>query len=202
MSRKTNIWNSENMNKILHHHPCRIYSLFIAGLQQRRGWAGREYELLSKYCTRHQGLSHQIIKWNSCTVLYYEGLVVLVLKLKTIKLILRFRAPWGNPGRCWPLTPKNIPEPSHGTVFREKFRSVYVVKGVWSLLKDLFFSREIDFVIQKTYWNRFRVWAVWHDIYHPNCGSKYHLLKFISLDFKIHNRQRLYTKVENGGNCL
>ena len=29
-----------------------------------------------------------------------------------------------------PPSPKDIPEPSHGRVFREKFRSVYVVKGV------------------------------------------------------------------------
>ena len=41
----------------------------------------------------------------------------------------------------WPPTPKDILEPSHGRVFREKFCSVYVVKGVWSLLKDLFFNR-------------------------------------------------------------
>ena len=27
-------------------------------------------------------------------------------------------------------TPEDIPEPSHGRVFREKFRSVYVVTGV------------------------------------------------------------------------
>ena len=30
----------------------------------------------------------------------------------------------------------------HGRVFREKFSSVYVVKGVWSLLKYLFFIRQ------------------------------------------------------------
>ena len=36
-----------------------------------------------------------------------------------------------------------IPEPSHGRVFREKFRSVYVVKGVWSLLTDLFLNRHL-----------------------------------------------------------
>ena len=44
-------------------------------------------------------------------------------------------------GDSWPPTPEDIPEPSHGRVFREKFRSVYVVKGVWSLLTDLFLNR-------------------------------------------------------------
>ena len=34
---------------------------------------------------------------------------------------------WGIAG---PRTPEDIPEPSHGRVFREKFRFVYVVKGV------------------------------------------------------------------------
>ena len=38
-------------------------------------------------------------------------------------------------------TPEDIPEPSHSRVFREKFHSVYVVKGVWSLLTDLFLNR-------------------------------------------------------------
>ena len=33
-------------------------------------------------------------------------------------------------------TPEDIPEPSHGRVFCEKFCSVYVVKGVWSLLTE------------------------------------------------------------------
>ena len=32
-------------------------------------------------------------------------------------------------GVSWPPTYKDIPEPSRGRVFREKFRSVYVVKG-------------------------------------------------------------------------
>ena len=43
-------------------------------------------------------------------------------------------------GVSWPLTPKDIPEPSHGRVFREKYRSV---KSVWSLLTvtDLLFVR-------------------------------------------------------------
>ena len=45
-------------------------------------------------------------------------------------------------GVSWPPTPKDIPEPGHGRVFREKFRSVYVVKGVWRLLNDLFFNRD------------------------------------------------------------
>ena len=44
-------------------------------------------------------------------------------------------------GESWPPTLEDIPEPSHGRVFREKFRSVHVVKGVWSLLTDLFFNR-------------------------------------------------------------
>ena len=38
-------------------------------------------------------------------------------------------------------TPEDIPEPSHGWVFCEKFHSVYVVKGVWSWLTDLFLNR-------------------------------------------------------------
>ena len=29
----------------------------------------------------------------------------------------------------------DIPEPSHGRVFREKFHSVYVVKGIWSFAR-------------------------------------------------------------------
>ena len=37
--------------------------------------------------------------------------------------------------------PMDIPDPSHGKVFREKFRSVYVVKGAWSLLTDLLLNR-------------------------------------------------------------
>ena len=48
---------------------------------------------------------------------------------------------WVILGVSWPPTPKDIPEPSHGRVFCEKFRSVYVVKGVWSLLTDLLFNR-------------------------------------------------------------
>ena len=37
----------------------------------------------------------------------------------------------------WPPTPKDdIPEPSHSSGFRETFSSVYVVKGVWSLLTE------------------------------------------------------------------
>ena len=44
-------------------------------------------------------------------------------------------------GVSWPPTPEDIPDPSHGRVFREKFRSVYVVKGVWSLLTDLLLNR-------------------------------------------------------------
>ena len=38
-------------------------------------------------------------------------------------------------------TPEDIPEPSHSRVFCEKFRSVYVVKGVWNLLTDLLLNR-------------------------------------------------------------
>ena len=33
---------------------------------------------------------------------------------------------------------------NHGRVFRETFRSVYVVKGVWSLLTDLLLSRLLN----------------------------------------------------------
>ena len=40
----------------------------------------------------------------------------------------------------WPTTPKDIPKPkpSHGRVFRERFHSV--VKGVSSLLIDMFLT--------------------------------------------------------------
>ena len=55
----------------------------------------------------------------------------------SISPVLRFRAPRGKPGALqhilgvsWPPTRKDIPEPSHGRVLREKFRSVYVVKGI------------------------------------------------------------------------
>ena len=48
-------------------------------------------------------------------------------------------------GDSWPPNPEDIPEPSHGRVLREKFRSVYVVKGVWSLLTDLFFNRRLPY---------------------------------------------------------
>ena len=41
-----------------------------------------------------------------------------------------------------PSTPKDIPEPSNGRIFREKVRSVYVVKGVWRLLTDLLLNRD------------------------------------------------------------
>ena len=41
----------------------------------------------------------------------------------------------------WPPTPKDIMEPSHGRVLREKFRSVYVAKGVGCLITDLLFNR-------------------------------------------------------------
>ena len=38
-------------------------------------------------------------------------------------------------------TPKDIPQPSRGSAFREKFPSVYVVEGVWRLLTDMLFNR-------------------------------------------------------------
>ena len=41
----------------------------------------------------------------------------------------------------WPPTPDYIPDPSHGRIFREKFCSVYMVKGIWSLLTDLLLNR-------------------------------------------------------------
>ena len=37
---------------------------------------------------------------------------------------------WAYFGVSWPPTLKDIPGPGHGRVFREKFCSVYVVKGV------------------------------------------------------------------------
>ena len=43
----------------------------------------------------------------------------------------------------WPPTPKDISEPRHGRDSCEKFNSVHVVKGVWSLLKDLFLERVV-----------------------------------------------------------
>ena len=50
-------------------------------------------------------------------------------------------------GVSWPSTSKDISEPGHSRVFHKKFRTVYVVKGVWSLLTDLLFNRAI-------YWSR------------------------------------------------
>ena len=44
-------------------------------------------------------------------------------------------------GTASPKPPEDMKEPSHGRVFRKKDRSVCVVKGVWSLLTDLFFNR-------------------------------------------------------------
>ena len=41
----------------------------------------------------------------------------------------------------WPQIPKDIPEPIHDGIFGEKFPSVYVVKGVWSLHTALFLNR-------------------------------------------------------------
>ena len=38
-------------------------------------------------------------------------------------------------GVSWPSKPMDISEPSHGRVFRKKFCSVYVVKGVLRCLK-------------------------------------------------------------------
>ena len=54
-------------------------------------------------------------------------------------------------GDSWPPTPEDIPEPSYGRVFREKFRSVYVVKGVWSLLTDLFLNRQTNYNVLSAY---------------------------------------------------
>ena len=48
----------------------------------------------------------------------------------------------GKGGYSKPPTPEDIPGPSHGRVFCEKIRSVYVVKGVRSLLTDLFLNRQ------------------------------------------------------------
>ena len=117
LSRKTNIWRGENMDKIWQHHPCRIYSPFITGLQQRRGWAGREYELL--YNARYTGKAHphQRIKWNSCIVLWRPSCLSTQIQNYQIDLAIQSalgeplgersmvyrwqqdRAPWGNPGR-------------------------------------------------------------------------------------------------------
>ena len=47
----------------------------------------------------------------------------------------------GGGGDSWAPTPDDISEPSHGRVSDEKFCSVYVVKGVWSLFTDLFLNR-------------------------------------------------------------
>ena len=40
-------------------------------------------------------------------------------------------------GTAGPQSPDDIREPSHGRVDREKFRSIYVVKGVWSVLTEI-----------------------------------------------------------------
>ena len=42
-------------------------------------------------------------------------------------------------GDSW--DPEDILEPSQYRDFRDKFRSIYVVKGVWSSLTDLFLNR-------------------------------------------------------------
>ena len=47
----------------------------------------------------------------------------------------RTRNPWKS--LCALFLVSQTPETSYGRVFREKCRSVYVVKGVWSLLTDL-----------------------------------------------------------------
>ena len=47
-------------------------------------------------------------------------------------------------GDSWPPNPEDIPEPSHG----RKFRAVNVVKGVWSLLTDLFFNRQEPILVE------------------------------------------------------
>ena len=58
---------------------------------------------------------------------------------------------WVYLGFTWPPTPKDIPEPSHGRVFREKFHSVLSGEGVWSLLTDLLFNRLTRFLQQAIY---------------------------------------------------
>ena len=49
-------------------------------------------------------------------------------------------------GVSWPPIPKDILELNHGRVFRGKFRSVYVMKCVWSLFTDLLFNRLVFLV--------------------------------------------------------
>ena len=67
--------------------------------------------------------------------------------------ILSFVKPWVSleyiEGVSWPPTSQDILERSHGRVFHEKFRSVYVVKGVWCMLTDLLFNR---WTIKKFIW--------------------------------------------------
>ena len=59
--------------------------------------------------------------------------------------ILIFVKPWVSLeyilGVSWPGTSKYIPDPSHSWVFSERFRCVYVMKGVWNLLTDMLFNR-------------------------------------------------------------
>ena len=62
------------------------------------------------------------------------------------------------PGVSWGSTPEDIPDPSHGRVFCEKFRTVYVVKGVVSLMATIlhfllwfFFQLEPSFYLLITF---------------------------------------------------
>ena len=48
-------------------------------------------------------------------------------------------------GVIWHPIPKDISDPTHGRVLREKFRSVYMVMGVWSFLNNLFLNRVTKF---------------------------------------------------------
>ena len=69
-------------------------------------------------------------------------------------------------GVSWPPIPKDILEPSHGRAFRGKFRSVYVIKCVWSLLTDLLFNRLVFLV------------CIWDKLVSAPIGSRFLKIRY------------------------
>ena len=63
-------------------------------------------------------------------------------------------------GVSWPWTSNYIPDPSHCWVFSERFRCVYVMKGVWSLLTDMLFNRLNQIIGRKFLMKLQLCWAI------------------------------------------
>ena len=82
----------------------------------------------------------------SCSKLFAKGLIE-QSKNKTIIIVsllgLLAKIVQVNLGGHLTPTIEDLPEPSHDRVFCEMFHSVYVVKGIWSLLTDLLWNRII-----------------------------------------------------------